>query len=99
MRAVLTTTFRLAGIAGVATGGGAAWATTGNAVLRIDPRTDRATQFLSDPGASLTSVAFGAGSLWVKDTADILRVNPGTGKVTARIAVRGSALLLGEGAL
>ena len=98
-RAVLTTTFRLAGIAGVATGGGAAWATTGNAVLRIDPQTDRASQFLSDPGASLTSVAFGAGSLWVKDTAGILRVDPGTGKVTARIAVRGSALSFGEGAL
>jgi photosystem II stability/assembly factor-like uncharacterized protein len=99
VRAVLTTTFRLAGIAGVANGGGVAWATTGNAVLRIDPRTDRATQFLSDPGASLTSIAFGAGSLWVKDTAGILRVDPGTGKVTARIAVRGSALSFGEGAL
>src|SRR5260370_41722407 len=66
VRAVLTTTFRLAGIAGVATGGGAVWVTTGNAVLRIDPRADRATQFLSDPDASLTSVAFGASTLWVK---------------------------------
>src|SRR5690348_7946129 len=86
VRAAPTTTFGLAGLAGVGTGGGAAWARTGNAVLRIDPRTDRAIQFLSAPGASLTSVAVGAGSLWVKETAGILRVVPGTGKVTARIA-------------
>ncbi len=98
-RAVLTTTFRLAGIAGVATGGGAAWATTGNAVLRIDPRTDRASQFLSDPGASLTGVAFGAGSLWVKASTGILRVDPGTGRVTARIGVHAAVLSFGEGAL
>jgi photosystem II stability/assembly factor-like uncharacterized protein len=98
-RAVLTTTFRLAGIAGVATGGGAAWATTGNAVLRIDPRTDRVSQFLSDPGASLGAVAFGAGSLWVESTSGILRVALRTGRVTARIAVRGSGLSFGEGAL
>jgi photosystem II stability/assembly factor-like uncharacterized protein len=98
-RAVLTTTFRLAGIAGVATGGGAAWATTGNALLRIDPRTDRARQFLADPGASLTGVAFGAGSLWVEGTAGIMRVDPGTGRVTARIGVHASALSFGEGAL
>ena len=98
-RAVLTATFRLAGIAGVATGGGAAWATTGNAVLRIDPRTDRARQLLADPGASLAGVAFGAGSLWVEDTAGIVRVDPGTGRVTARIGVGASALSFGEGAL
>jgi len=98
-RAVLTTTFRFAGIAGVATGGGAAWATNGNAVLRIDPRTDRASQFLGDPGASLTGVAFGAGSLWVKASTGILRVDPGTGRVTARIGVHASALSFGEGAL
>ncbi len=48
-RAVLTATFRLPGILGVATGAGAAWVTTGNAVLRVDPHTDRATQILSDP--------------------------------------------------
>ena len=99
LRAVLTTTFPLAGIAGVATGGGAAWATTGNAVLRIDPRTDRASQFLSDPGASLGAVAFGAGSLWVEGTAGILRVDAGTGRVTARIGVHTPVLSFGEGAL
>src|SRR6266536_3474519 len=78
---------------------GAAWATTGNAVLRIDPRTDRASQFLSDPGASLTGVAFGAGSLWVKASTGILRVDPGTGRVTARIGVHAAVLSFGEGAL
>ncbi len=98
-RAVLTATFRLPGILGVATGGGAAWVTTGNAVLRIDPRTDRAGQVLSDPGASLTSIAFGAGSLWVKDAAGILRVDPVTGSVTARIGVHAAVLSFGEGAL
>ncbi len=98
-RAVLTATFPLPGILGVATGGGAAWVTTGNAVLRIDPRTDRAGQVLSDPGASLTSIAFGAGSLWVKDAAGILRVDPVTGSVTARIGVHAAVLSFGEGAL
>jgi photosystem II stability/assembly factor-like uncharacterized protein len=98
-RAVLTATFRLPGIVGVATGGGAAWVTTGNAVLRIDPRTDRATPVLSDPGASLTSVAFGAGSLWAEDAAGVLRVDPVTGRVTARIGVHAAVLSFGEGAL
>ncbi len=98
-RAVLTATFRLPGIFGLATGGGAAWATTGNAVLRIDGSTDQARQVLSDPGASLTGIAFGAGSLWVEDAAGILRVDPATGKVTARIGVHASLLSFGEGAL
>jgi hypothetical protein len=98
-RAALTTTFQLPGVAGVATGDGAAWVTTGNAVLRINPHTDRASQFLGDPGASLTGVAFGAGSLWVEGNADILRVDPRTGRVTARIGVHASALSFGERAL
>jgi photosystem II stability/assembly factor-like uncharacterized protein len=98
-RAVLTAAFRLAGTAGVATGDGAAWVTTGNAVLRIDPRTDRARQLLAGPGASLTRVAFGAGTLWAEDTAGIIRVDPGSGRVTARIGVHASALSFGEGAL
>ncbi|HEY5988923.1 MAG TPA: hypothetical protein VIV12_21460 [Streptosporangiaceae bacterium] len=98
-RAVLTTTLRLPGILGLATGGGAAWVTTGNAVLRIDPRTNRASQVLSDPGASLTGIAFGAGSLWVEDAAGLLRVDPVTGKVTARIKVHAALLSFGEGAL
>ncbi len=84
---MLTATFRLPGIFGLAAGDGAAWVTTGNAVLRIDPRTDRASQVLSDPGASLTGIAFGAGSLWVEDAMGILRVDPVTGKVTASIGV------------
>ncbi len=75
------------------------WATTGNAVLRIDVRTDQARQVLSDPGASLTRIAFGAGSLWVEDAAGVLRVDPATGKVTARIGIRASVLSFGEGAL
>jgi photosystem II stability/assembly factor-like uncharacterized protein len=99
LRAVLTTTFRLPGVAGVATGGGAAWATDGNAVFRIDPRTDRASQILGEPGASLTGVAFGAGSLWVEDAAGLLRVDPGTGRVMARIGIHASALSFGDGAL
>ena len=98
-RAVVTTTFQLAGIAGVATGGGAAWATTGNAVLRIDPHTDRASQFLTDPGASLASVAFGGRQPVGQRQAGILRVDPRTGKVTARVGVHASALSFGEGAL
>jgi photosystem II stability/assembly factor-like uncharacterized protein len=98
-RAVLTATFRLPGIFGLAAGDGAAWVTTGNAVLRIDPRTDRASQVVSDPGASLTGIAFGAGSLWVEGATGLLRVDPVTGKVTARIGVHGFVLSFGEGAL
>jgi len=49
---VLTTAFRIPGIIGLATAGGAAWVTTGNAELRVDARTDRATQILADPGAT-----------------------------------------------
>jgi len=97
-RAVLTATFRLPGILGVATGGGAAWVTTGNAVVGVDPRTDRAVRVLSDPGASLTGIVFGAGSLWVEGAAGLLRVDPVTGKVTARIGVHAFALSFGEGA-
>jgi len=98
-RAMLTASFRLPGILGLATGDGAAWVTTGNAVLRIDSRTDRARQVLSDPGASLTGIAFGAGSLWVEDAGGILQLDPVTGKVTARIRVRAALLAFGEGAL
>jgi streptogramin lyase len=97
-RAVLTTIFRLP-VLGIATGEGAAWATTGNAVLRIEPGTDRASQVLSDPRASLTGIAFGAGSLWVEDAAGLLRVNPATGRITARIGAHVSVLSFGEGAL
>jgi hypothetical protein len=99
VRAVLSTTFRLPGILSLATGDGAAWVTTGNAVLRIGARTDHARQVLSDPGASLTGIAFGAGSLWVEGAAGLLRVNPSTGKVTARIGVHAALLSFGEGAL
>jgi len=99
VRAVLTTTFRLPGILGLATGDGAAWVTTGNAVLRIDARTDQARRVLSDPGASLAGIAFGAGSLWVEGAVGLLRVNPATGKVMARIGVHAALLSFGEGAL
>jgi hypothetical protein len=99
VRAALTTTFPLPGILGVASGGGATWVTTGNAVLRIDARTDRASQVLSDPGASLTGIALGAGSVWVEDDAGILRVDPVTGKITARIGVHAAVVCFGEGAL
>jgi len=96
---VVTATFRLPGILGLATGGGEAWVTTGNAVLRVDPRTDRASQVLADPGASLTGLAFGAGNLWVEDAAGLLRVDPVTGRIMARIGVHASLLSFGEGAL
>jgi streptogramin lyase len=96
---MLTATFRLPGIFGLAAGDGAAWVSTGNAVLRIDPCTDRASQVLSAPGASLTGVAFGAGSLWVDGGMGMLRVDPATGTVTARIGVHVSVLSFGEGAL
>jgi photosystem II stability/assembly factor-like uncharacterized protein len=96
---VLTATFHLPGILGLAAGDGAAWVTTGNAVLRIDARTDHARQILSGPGASLTGVAFGAGSLWVEGAAGLLRVDPVTGKVLARIGVHAWRLCFGDGAL
>ncbi len=98
-RTVVTATFRLPGILGLATGGGAAWVTSGNAVLRIDPRTDRASQVLAGPGASLTGLAYGAGSLWVENAAGLLRVDPVTGKIMARIGVHAAVLSFGEGAL
>ena len=100
LRAVLTGTFRPAGgIYGVTTGGGAAWATTGNSLLRIGLGTDKTVPVLSLPAASLATVVYGAGSIWVSDNAGILRVDPHTGKVTGTARITASSLSFGEGAL
>ena len=100
LRTVLTGTFHTAGgIYGVTTGGGAAWATTGNSLLRIGLDTDKTVPVLSLPAASLATVVFGAGNLWVTDNAGILRVDPQTGKVTGTVRITASSLSFGEGAL
>jgi hypothetical protein len=98
--AELTADFALPdGIFGVAVGDGAAWVTTGNSVLRVDPTTDRTRQLLSIPGASFRDIVFGDGNLWLTGAGGILRVDPVTGKVTGRVAVAAGTLAFGEGAV
>ena len=58
-----------------------------DAVLRIDPRTNRIAQRIRVPSPS--GVAFGFGSAWVTDaiSGTVLRIDPTTGGVAARIGV------------
>jgi photosystem II stability/assembly factor-like uncharacterized protein len=98
--AVLTGTFRLPlGAFSVATGAGAAWVTTGEGVLRIDPGSDRTSTLLSEPGAAIEGVAFGAGSVWVRDAAGVMRVSPITGRTLVTIPIEPLLLSFGDGAL
>jgi hypothetical protein len=67
----------------------AAWLTTGNALLRVDRRTDRVRTVLADPAAALATVTYGAGSLWAGDgDAGLLKINPVTGRVDAAVGRR-----------
>src|SRR5579863_10326947 len=84
----------------VAAGPDAAWVTTGNALLRVDRRTDRVRTVLTDPGAALTTVTYGAGSLWAGDgNAGLLKINPVSGQVGARLRGAGFRESFGYGAL
>jgi len=84
----------------VAAGPEAAWVTTGNALLRVDRRTDRVAAVLTDPGAALMTVTYGGGSLWAGDgNAGLLKINPVTGRVEARLRAAGFRESFGYGAL
>jgi photosystem II stability/assembly factor-like uncharacterized protein len=84
----------------VAAGPDAAWVTTGNALLRVDRRTDRVRTVLTDPSAALTTVTYGAGSVWAGDgDAGLLKIDPVTGRVEARLRGVGFLESFGYGAL
>jgi hypothetical protein len=84
----------------VAAGPDAAWVTTGNALVRVDRRTDRVRTVLADPGAALTTVTYGAGSVWVGDgDAGLLKIDPVTGRVEARLRGAGFRQSFGYDAL
>jgi len=96
------------GVAGLATGEGAVWATstTAGTLVRIDPRTGRADGKPMVVGRGPTDVAVGGGAVWVADAVggDVARVDPGTGRVTGRTPVAPAqpygqvlALTYGEG--
>jgi len=87
LRAVLTASVTSpGGFVHVAAGPDAAWVTTGNALLRVDRRTDRVRTVLTDPGAALTTVTYGAGSVWAGDgDAGLVEIDPVTGRVEARL--------------
>src|SRR5258707_1258664 len=101
LRAILTASVASPGeFLHVAAGPDAAWVTTGNALLRVDRRTDRVRAVLTDPGAALTTVAYGAGSVWAGDgDAGLLRINPVTGRVEGRLRGLGFPESSGFGAL
>jgi photosystem II stability/assembly factor-like uncharacterized protein len=101
LRAILTASVTSPGeFLHVVAGPDAAWVTTGNALLRVDRRTDRVRTMLTDPGAALTTVAYGAGSVWAGDgNAGLLRINPVTGRVEARLRGLGFLESSGFGAL
>jgi photosystem II stability/assembly factor-like uncharacterized protein len=84
----------------VAAGPDAAWATTGNALLRVDRRTDQIRTVLTDPSGQLTTISYGAGTVWVSDgDAGLLVISPTTGKVRARLQGLGFIRSFGYGAL
>ena len=83
----------------VAVGAGSVWVSSADgaadAVLKVDPETNRVVDRLPVPAAeSATSVAFGRGSVWIasseRDT--VWRVDPRTGEVTSEIEVGRGAL-------
>jgi photosystem II stability/assembly factor-like uncharacterized protein len=100
-RLVRTATLELPGGAfSVATGAGAAWVATGDRLLRVDPRTDRASVLMTATGASLDEVAYGAGSVWAGTPGGVLRVELLEGRVLNKIPVaHASSLTFGAGAL
>ena len=77
----------------VAVGAGSVWVSSADgfadAVLRVDPETNRVVDRIPLPPESPTSLAFGRGSVWVasseRDT--VWRVDPSTGEVAAEIEV------------
>jgi YVTN family beta-propeller protein len=82
-----------ANIPEVAVGAGSVWVSSADgfadAVLKVDPETERVVDRIPVPADSATSLAFGHGSVWVtsagRDT--VSRVDPQTGQVTAKIEV------------
>ena len=79
----------------------AVWAAGGHcadAVMRIDPRTEKQRGLVRGDAVPL-GLALGFGSLWVAylDSKVIDRVNPHTGKVVARLPVGGNPVRLSVG--
>ena len=101
LRAILTASVTSPGrFLRVAAGPDAAWVTTGNALLRVDRRTDRVRTVLTDPSAALTTVTYGGRSVWAGDgAAGLLKINPVTGRVEARLPGVGFLESFGYGAL
>ena len=83
----------------VAVGAGSVWVSSADgaadAVLKVDPETNRVVDRLPVPAAeSATSLAFGRGSVWVASSEHdtVWRVDPRAGEVTAEIEVGRGAL-------
>ena len=80
-------------ITDVAVGAGSVWVSSADgaadAVLRIDPETERVVDRVPVPAGSATSLAFGHGSVWIASSGrgTLSRVVPRTGEVTAEIEV------------
>ncbi len=98
------------GLAGLAAGEGAVWATSSAAgtLTRIDPRTGRVRGKPLQVGRGPTDVAVGAGSVWVADSTagHVVRVDPRSVRVAGRTPVAHAqpagqvlALTFGEGAV
>lgn len=73
-------------VQGVATGEGAAWASVGQKLVRIDVATNTVDKSV-DVGAAALGAAVGHGSVWVVTAAErLLRIEPTSLAVTARTA-------------
>jgi streptogramin lyase len=83
----------------MATGEGKAWAVTGYSLIRIDPRTGRATRIDLGQGVTPAGVAVGDRSVWVAAFEKVLRIDPRTGRVIATLSglSPGGGIALGAG--
>jgi YVTN family beta-propeller protein len=83
----------------VTVGSGSVWVTSGvRRLIRLDPRTGRATATSAVP-VEPVSLAAGQGGVWVGTLGRrVARIDPGTSAVTAQIPVAGTATAVAAGA-
>jgi len=90
----------------VAVGAGAVWVAarspTGDAILKIDPRTGAVLKTVPLPGSGIQSIAVGEGAVWALQSGAISRIDPASGRVTGRISLpewQVSQIAAGDGAV